>query len=424
MYRTEFSRLWHSERTLAVILSAVKDLLLPWPKANPSVAALPQDDKQGSARPATLSARATLGRSLASLGMTGRLVSLVASLLLPLALAAQSTAVAARPELRTVPIAAVAVRGIARVGMTVSDMDRAMEFYSTTLGFRVVSDVEVAGPEYEQLQGVFGLRMRVVRLQLGDEQLELTEYLAPKGRPIPVDSRSQDRWFQHIAIITSDMDGAYAWLRRHKAQHASSGPQRLPDWNPNAGGIKAFYFKDPDGHTLEVLQFPPGKGMPKWQRPASGGRDARSLFLGIDHTAIVVGSTDASLAFYRDLLGLRIAGESENYGTEQEHLNNVFGARLRITALRAQAGPGIELLEYLAPRDGRPYPADARANDLVHWQTTLVAPDAQVAALALRASGATFLSPEPVIVPEARLGFRKGLLVRDPDGHVMEVVEQ
>ncbi len=98
--------------------------------------------------------------------------------------------------------------------------------------------------------------MRVVRLRLGDETIELTEYLAPKGRPIPVDSRSNDRWFQHFAIIMSDMERAYARLRQHKVQHASTGPQTLPDWNKNAGGIKAFYFKDPDGHALEILQFP------------------------------------------------------------------------------------------------------------------------------------------------------------------------
>jgi hypothetical protein len=42
---------------------------------------------------------------------------------------------------------------------------------------------------------------------------------------------------------------------------------------------------------------------------------------------------------------MHIAGKSENYGTEQEHLNNVFGAHLRITALRGTGGPGIELLE-------------------------------------------------------------------------------
>ena len=53
----------------------------------------------------------------------------------------------------------------------------------------------------------------------------------------------------------------------------------------------------------------------------------------------------------------------------------MFGARLRITTLRAADGPGVELLEYLAPRDGRPAPLDLRANDLAHWQTTMTAAD-------------------------------------------------
>jgi len=200
------------------------------------------------------------------------------------------------------------VDGVDAIGITVSDMDRAVDFYSRVLTFEKVSDAEVANDDYEHLTGVFGLRVRVVRMLLGDESIELTEYLAPKGRPIPVDSRSNDRWFQHIAIIVSDMDKAYRFLRQNKVEHASSGPQRLPDWNRNAAGISAFYFKDPDGHPVEVLQFPPDKGSGKWHRPTD------KLFLGIDHTAIVVWDTDVSLRFYRDLLGLRVAGESENYG--------------------------------------------------------------------------------------------------------------
>ena len=45
------------------------------------------------------------------------------------------------------------------------------------------------------------------------------------------------------------------------------------------------------------------------------------------------------MRFYRDALGLRVAGESTNYGPEQERLNNVFGARLQITGLRAAEAP-------------------------------------------------------------------------------------
>lgn len=315
------------------------------------------------------------------------------------------------------PAAEALAAAVDSVGMTVSDMDRSIEFYSNVLTFEKVSDVEVTGEAYEHLQGVFGLRMRVVRMKLGDEVIELTEYLAPKGRPIPADSRSHDRWFQHVAIIVSDMDQAYQWLRRHKVHHASTGPQRIPDWNKGAAGIRAFYFRDPDGHHLEILWFPPDKGAAKWHR-------TDRLFLGIDHTAIVVGDTEASLKFYRDTLGLRVAGESENYGTEQEHLNNVFGARLRITSLRAAAGPAIEFLEYLAPGDGRPFPADARANDLLHWQTKLLTSDTESAARHARAERAVLVSPGSVSLPQAELGLRRGVTLRDPDGHTVQLIER
>jgi catechol 2,3-dioxygenase-like lactoylglutathione lyase family enzyme len=161
------------------------------------------------------------------------------------------------------------------------------------------------------------------------------------------------------------MDVAYRRLRQFSVEHASTGPQTLPAWNLDAGGISAFYFRDPDRHFIEILHFPADKGLAKWH-----GTDR--LFLGIDHTAIVVADTDRSLSLYRDAFRMQVVGKSENYGTEQEHLNNVFGARLRITAVRAAHGPGIELLEYLAPRDGRPA-IDVRANDAVYWQTTLIA---------------------------------------------------
>jgi catechol 2,3-dioxygenase-like lactoylglutathione lyase family enzyme len=322
------------------------------------------------------------------------------------------------------------VQAVDAAGMTVSDMDRALEFYTKVLAFEKVSDVEVAGDEYEHLLGVFGLRIRVVRLRLGDEFIELTDYLAPEGRPIPADMRSNDHWFQHIAIVVSDMDKAYQRLREFKVQHASTGPQRIPDWNKAAAGIRAFYFRDPDGHHLEIIYFPSGKGDPKWQsgkpRAEGGGQGASNkLFLGIDHTAIVVSNTEESLKFYRALLGLKVAGESENYGTEQEHLNNVFGARLRISGLRAPKGPGIEFLEYLAPRDGRPTPDDMKSNDLTHWQTTLIFNNTDAVVQRLRAENSKFVSSAAIVmIPEAKLGFKKGFLVQDPDGHVMQVVEK
>jgi catechol 2,3-dioxygenase-like lactoylglutathione lyase family enzyme len=309
------------------------------------------------------------------------------------------------------------VSAVESVAIVVEDMQRSVRFFTEVLGFQKVHEAEVTGAENERLHGVFGLRVRVVRLQLGDEFIELMDFIAPEGRPIPQDARSNDLSFQHVALIVSDMEKAYARLRAHSVRHVSAGPQRLPDWNPNAGGIEAFYFKDPDGHVLEILEFPSGKGAAKWQR-----KDR--LFLGIDHTAIVVDDTARSLRFYKDGLGLDIAGESENYGIEQERLNGVFGARLKITALRASSGPGIEFLDYLAPSDGRPAPSDLQSNDLLAWQTRVVSERVEGTLARLLGGTFAFVSPGLVKVPDSLGGFSTGVLVRDPDGHRVMLVQK
>lgn len=238
----------------------------------------------------------------------------------------------AMPALAQQPLTPLAVGPI---GMTVSDTDRSIAFFTGVLAFEKTADCEFHDEAFDRLTGLFGARVRIVDLRLGEETLRLTQYLTPQGRPIPLDSRSNDRWFQHIAIVVRDMDAAYTRLREHKVRPVSTKPQTLPEWNQGAAGIRAFYFRDPDDHNLELIQFPPGNGDPRWHQTTA------ALFLGIDHTAIAVADTGASLRFFRDTLGLRVTFEGENYGPEQEHLNHVFGARVRITSLRAPKGPEL-----------------------------------------------------------------------------------
>lgn len=304
------------------------------------------------------------------------------------------------------------------VVMTVADMDRSVEFYKRVLTFEKQSEIERSGPEIDELYGVPNARIRAVDLKLGDESIELLQFVGAPGTPVPGDARSNDLSFQHVAIIVSDMDRAYAALRRNNVQHISPYPQRLPDWNPSAAGIKAFYFRDPDGHPLEVLQFPPGKGDPKWQM--ADGR----LFLGIDHTAIAVSNTDASLNFYRKLLGLRIVGESDNYGFEQEHLNNVFGAHLRITSLRSPSGMGVEFLEYITPHDGRPAPSNAGATDLSHHETALLVDDIAAVNATLGGEKNHLVSVKHIADSQLLFHASQAELIRDPDGHQLLLLQR
>lgn len=314
-------------------------------------------------------------------------------------------------------IAVTQVVKVEAIGITVKDMDRSLKFYTEVLGFNKISEVEISGEAYEKLNGLFGLHMRVARLQLGDEIIELTDYLTTGGRSIPEDQRSNDLFFQHIAIVVSDMDNAFEQVKKYKVEYVSTAPQTLPKSIPGAEGIKAFYFHDPDNHNLELIYFPKGKGQPKWQQPGD------KLFLGIDHTAIGVSNTEISHKFYADLLGIERKGDSWNKGIEQEHLNNVKGASLHITGYRAASGPGIEFLQYIVPGPGKRYPEDTRADDLWFWQTTLLTRDATTLFNKLKASDNIFLSKE--VVPVLRNGKQtRSFIVKDPDGHAMLIVEE
>jgi catechol 2,3-dioxygenase-like lactoylglutathione lyase family enzyme len=316
-----------------------------------------------------------------------------------------------------------AVRALGAIGLTVGDLDREVEFFTQVLPFEKVSESKSAPGAADELLGLSATQLRSAELKLGNERITLTEHLKNKGRTIPPDSRSFDHWFQHIALVVRDMDQAYDQLRRAKVKYVSTGPQTLPAWNKDASGIKAFYFRDPEDHVLEIIWFPPGKGDAKWQRSATTPESGNPLFLGIDHTAIVVSDTDRSLAFYRDALGLKVAGGAENYGVEQEHLNQVFGARLRITTLRSEHGPGIEFLEYITPPGGRPLPEDASANDLVFWHTRMVVDELDKFTARLGQQQTRFVSRGEGALPGPVSKAVRRVIVRDPDGHALHFIQ-
>jgi catechol 2,3-dioxygenase-like lactoylglutathione lyase family enzyme len=304
------------------------------------------------------------------------------------------------------------------VALTVSDLDRSVAFYENALGFRKISEHTIADRNHDYVTGVFGTRVRSATLRLGDETIQLEQFVSPAGRPIPADSRSNDLWFQHFAVVVADMERAHEHVRRFGVQSISSAPQTIPESNRAAAGIKAWKFRDPDGHPLELLWFPAGKGNPKWQDGGDG------LFLGIDHSAITISDTERSTAFYRDLIGLAVLGGGVNSGPTQEQLDNAFGAVVRITGLRPERpeGPGLEFLQYLTPGGGRPAAVDARLNDLVATRVVIEVDDLHALADKLQRHGAAFVSPDVVTV--ANRPYRHYLAVKDPDGHAVLLVQR
>ncbi len=311
-------------------------------------------------------------------------------------------------------------KSISELTVTVSDLNKILPFYTEILPFKVLDtfslDAKTAARLYDLPYDQATAKM--VRLKLGEQTFVLQEF--PKANhqnDIPADSKSNDLWFQHIAIVVSDMDKAYNLLRKNRVTHVSTSPQTLPDYITAAAGIKAFYFMDPDGHNLEIIYFPPGKGNPKWQKKST------QVFLGIDHSAIGISETPKQQAFYESL-GLKLAGKSENYGPEQEHLNQVFGARLEISGLMAQQGIGIEFLEYIAPPGGRIYPKNSKATDLWHWHSSIEVVDLDSTYQQLKNQDAEIISKEIVSLKNSKLNATRGLMIRDLDGHAILLFEK
>ncbi len=254
---------------------------------------------------------------------------------------------------------------IQAIGFTVLDLDRSMLFYTQALGFEVMSD-----PTIRQTSSPISSesnRVRTATLRLGDEQIRLSQYLDRPGKPIPEDSQSNDLWFQHLAIVVRDMDRAYNHLQDFPIEPISPAPQTIPPGNEAAAYIRAFKFRDPDRHPLELIWFPPDKGQQKWHQAGE------QLFLGIDHTAIAISSTETCLQFYHELLGLQVDGGSYNWRETQARMDGLADAKVRITSLRPQQGGlGIELLDYIKPANGRPIPANLQPWDIAHVQVELL----------------------------------------------------
>ena len=91
------------------------------------------------------------------------------------------------------------------------------------------------------------------------------------GRPAPADSRSNDRWFQHVAIIVSDMDRAYARLRQFKVQQASTGAAAAAEDDSERRGDPGVLLPGPRRPSARGAPVSARQGRPQVARAATTG---------------------------------------------------------------------------------------------------------------------------------------------------------
>jgi catechol 2,3-dioxygenase-like lactoylglutathione lyase family enzyme len=302
------------------------------------------------------------------------------------------------------------VTRISRISLTAVEADALAEFYCRAFGFVPAGSEQGGGRSFARLMGLAEAEARVVLLRLGQQSVEIVAFAQP-GLPYPRDCASNDSRFQHFAIVVSDMQAAYARLLECPGWTAitSPAPQSLP---ASSGGVCAFKFRDPEGHPLELLAFPPGQAPSSWQQANPQGR-----CLGIDHSAIVVADTARSVDFYQRLLGFRVTGRARNRGLEQDRLDGLPGAVVEVTALASdpQAPPHLELLCYRAPVPRPSATTLPRSNDVAATRLVIEVDPLPEMAQKVTAAQAGFISQGQVNLQDGR----PAALIRDPDGHAL-----
>ena len=307
----------------------------------------------------------------------------------------------------------MSVSAFLRVSTTATDLHRAGTFFHEGLGFAPGEEMRVDDPQWARLMGIAPTStVRATRMRLGAQEIELVCF-DPPGRPYPTVRAANDRWFQHIAIVVDDIDGAWSRLEALSPFDISTdGPQLLP---ANTGGVSAFKFRDPDGHPLELLHLPSGVGDDAWHH-SEGSKP-----LGYDHSAIVVADVERSMRFYQNLLGFRYGGRSLNTGVEQDRLDGLTHCLVDVVALEPAevATPHLELLCYRQPPCEVPV-GDVDANDVESTRQVHRVDDLDRLAERLKDAGVRFVSPGVVTLATGE----RAAAIRDPDGHMIVLTQQ
>jgi catechol 2,3-dioxygenase-like lactoylglutathione lyase family enzyme len=129
------------------------------------------------------------------------------------------------------------------VGLTVSELDRAIAFYRDVLGLDVVSRFEVAGEAFSTAVAVDGASGTFAHLDGGDVRLELVEY-DPKGDATT--SALNEPGACHVGFAVEDVDAVVAGL--------PDGVETVSEPRTTASGTRLVFLRDPDGNRIELLE--------------------------------------------------------------------------------------------------------------------------------------------------------------------------
>ncbi|WP_049911183.1 VOC family protein [Halorubrum coriense] len=133
------------------------------------------------------------------------------------------------------------------VGITVADLDRAVEFYAETFDLDVVAEFAVGGDAFAEAVAVEGASAEFAHLDAGDVIVELVEYEpAPESGGDLADTPELNRpGATHLGLTVDDVEAFYDGL--------ADDVETLSPPRTTESGTTVLFVRDPERNPIEVL---------------------------------------------------------------------------------------------------------------------------------------------------------------------------
>ncbi len=265
------------------------------------------------------------------------------------------------------------ILGISHVALRISDVGKSRAFYEEFLGYQ--EPFQLSKPD-----GTLSLTF----IKINDDQyVELFPGLQP-----------QDDRLQHIAFFTDDAEGMRAYL-------GGQGVTVPHTVTKGRIGNLNFNVTDPDGHTVEFVQYMPDG----WSARERGKFVSEAVISKrLRHVGILVGDLAAASKFYGETLGFRETWRGSSSGTVLSWVN-------------LKVPDGDDYVEFMLYKD---LPAPDKRGTPHHL--CLEMPDLARALKTLDARPGRKDYTRPI---EGRVGINRRRLANlfDPDGTRVELME-
>ena len=161
------------------------------------------------------------------------------------------------------------------VAPPVADLERALGFYTETLGLRATLRMRIGGAPFERLLRLPPGTTGEVAFVQGPErigQIELIEW-SPPGAAGADDRAPQGRVTTRPLLSFSVAEPLSEWHARLTAAGARCWSEPVEVTLPGYGPIEAFLAEDPDGHLLELVALPSDEQVRAFRgrEPETGG---------------------------------------------------------------------------------------------------------------------------------------------------------